>query len=73
MASRTAKFSKLQLESRNVCLCILVKTERRNAFPFISSLGLKMLFFRCVLVLRKGERLSNDRSRDWIRGDDDNV
>jgi hypothetical protein len=50
-----------------------VKTERRNAFLFISSLGLKMLFFRCVVVLRKGERLSNDRSRDWIRGDDDNV
>jgi hypothetical protein len=33
------KFSKLQLESRDMCVWIMVKIERRNAFLFLSSYG----------------------------------
>jgi hypothetical protein len=43
-----------------------VITKRRNAFPFLPSSGFKMLLFRYIVVFRKGEGLSNDRSRDWI-------
>jgi hypothetical protein len=52
---------------------ILVKIERVNASLFLSSFGLKVLIFRYVIVFKKGEGLSNDRNKDWIRGDDDSV
>jgi hypothetical protein len=45
---------------------ILVITKRRNAFLFLPSFGLKMLLFRYAVVFKKGEGLSNDKSRDWI-------
>jgi hypothetical protein len=51
----------------------MVIIERRNAFLFLPSFGLKMLFFCCAIVFKKGEGLSNDRNRDWIKGDDDSV
>ncbi len=49
-----------------MCVWILLITKTRNAFLFFPSFGLKMLLFRYVVVLTKGEGLSNDKSRDWI-------
>jgi hypothetical protein len=46
---------------------------KRNASMFLSSSNLKMLLFHYIVVFSKGKGLNNNRSRDWIKGDDDNV
>jgi hypothetical protein len=48
-------------DRKEECLSVLI--------PF----WLEAIVFHYTVVFRKGEGLSNVRSRDWIKGDDDSV